>query len=350
MFRKQFCPICKKHGRSEAEYTSHNPREGNDETSRPLCPILLDLRCNRCGGVGHIAAKCPDKSCVFCNQPGHTVYYCRNGSREEIDEFLKQRNLDYEERKWRNNNNNSRFEMRQERPNMFGSQRPSFTNDERVRRPYSDNRNMFDEQRRPYSDNRNMFDEQRRSYSDNRPTYIPNNTVFNNFTKFMEEEETAQEPIDDFPKKEEIPSLGKKEEFPSLGKKEEFPSLGKEKPASVPKMNFAGIASIMTEPAPKPAPKPVSCKKTEIHKSVSYDECADEDMDPDEYRDRLFDSLVDEYHNGSRSASETWDMAYKRITRTVDREVEAYEQKIAYKNANNNDSYHYNDNDDDDNW
>ena len=326
MFRKQFCPICKKHGRSEAEYTSHNPREGNDETSRPLCPILLDLRCNRCGGVGHIAAKCPDKSCVFCNQPGHTVYYCRNGSREEIDEFLKQRNLDYEERKWRNNNNNSRFEMRQERPNMFGSQRPSFTNDERVRRPYSDNRNMFDEQRR--------------SYSDNRPTYIPNNTVFNNFTKFMEEEETAQEPIDDFPKKEEIPSLGKKEEFPSLGK---------EKPASVPKMNFAGITSIMTEPAPKPASKPVSCKKTEINKSVSY---VDEDMDPDEYRDRLFDSLVDEYHNGSRSASETWDMAYKRITRTVDREVEAYEQKIAYKNANNNDSYHYNynDNDDDDNW
>ena len=114
-------------------------------------------------------------------------------------------------------------------------------------------------------------------------------------------------------------------------------------------MNFAGITSIMTEPAPKPAPKPVSCKKTEIHKSVSY---VDEDMDPDEYRDRLFDSLVDEYHNGSRSASETWDMAYKRITRTVDREVEAYEQKIAYKNANNNDSYHYNynDNDDDDNW
>ena len=329
MFRKQFCPICKKHGRSEAEYTSHNPREGNDETSRPLCPILLDLRCNRCGGVGHIAAKCPDKSCVFCNQPGHTVYYCRNGSRKEIDEFLKQRNLDYEERKWRNNNNNSRFEMRQERPNMFGSQRPLFTNDERAYRPYSDNRNMFDEQRRPYSDNRN-----------NMSTYIPNNTVFNNFTKFMEDEETAQEPSDDFPKKEE---------FPSLGKKEEFPSLGKEKPASVPKMNFAGITSIMTEPAPKPAPKPVSCKKTEIHKSVSY---VDEDMDPDEYRDRLFDSLVDEYHNGSRSASETWDMAYKRITRTVDREVEAYEQKIAYKNANNNDSYHYNynDNDDDDNW
>ena len=330
MFRKQFCPICKKHGMSEAEYTSHNPREGNDETSRPLCPILLDLRCNRCGGVGHIAAKCPDKSCVFCNQPGHTVYYCRNGSREEIDEFLNKRNLDYEERKWRNNNNNSRFEMRQEKPNMFGSQRPSFTNDEKSRRPYSDNRNVFDVQRKS--------------------TYIPNNTVFNNFTKFMEEEETVQEPSDDFPKKEEIPSLGKKEEFPLLGKKEEFPSLGKEKPASVPKMNFAGIASIITEPLPKPAPKPVSCKKTKIHKSVSYDEYTDEDMDPDEYRDRLFDKLVDEYHNGS--ASETWDMAYKRITRTVDREVEAYEQKIAYKNAINNDSYHYNynDNDDDDNW
>jgi hypothetical protein len=295
---------------------------------------------------------------VFCNQPGHTVYYCRNGSREEIDEFLKQRNLNYEERKWRNNNNNSRFEMRQDRPNMFGSQKPSFTNDEQARRPYSDNRNVFDEQRRPYVDNR--------------PTYIPNNTVFNNFTKFMEEEETTQEPIDNLPtkeefpslgkkeefpslgKKEEFPSLGKKEEFPSLGKKEEFPSLGKEKPASVPKMNFAGIASIMTEPAPKPAPKPASCKKTEIHKSVSYDDYEDDDMDADEYRDRLFDKLVDEYHNGSRSASETWDMAYKRITRTVDREVEAYEQKIAAKNAHNNDSYHYiqyyNDDDDDNNW
>jgi hypothetical protein len=261
------------------------------------------------------------------------VYYCRNGHREEIDEFLKQRNFDYEERKWRNNNNNSRFETRQDRPNMFGSQRPSFTNDERTRRPYSDNRNVFDEQRRPYPDNR--------------PTYIPNNTVFNNFTKFMEEEETAQEPIDDLHKKEEFPSLGKKEEFPSLGKKEEFPSLGKVNPESVPKMNFAGITSIMTEPLQKPVPKPASYKKTEIHKSVSYDE--DEDVDADEYRDRLFDKLVDEYYNGSRSASETWDMAYKRITRTVDREVEAYEQKIAAKNANNNNSYHYNYNDDDDN-
>ena len=321
MFRKQFCPICKKHGRSEAEYTSHNPREGNDDTSRPLCPILLDLRCNRCGGFGHIAAKCPDKSCVFCNQPGHTVYYCRNGSREEIDEFLKQRNLDYEERKWRNNSNNSCFEMRQERPNMFGSQRPSFTNDERARRPYSDNKNVLDEQRRP--------------------TYIPNNTVFNNFTKFMEEEETAQEPSDDIPKKEE---------FPSLGKKEEFPSLGKEKPASVPKMNFAGITSIMTEPLPKLAPKPpsISYKKTETTKNVSYDYDND-DLTADEYRERLFDKLVDEYHNGSRSDYETWDMAYKRITRTVDREVEAYEQKIEAKNANNNNSYHYNYNDDDDN-
>ena len=348
MLRKQFCPICKKHGRSEAEYTSHNPREGNDETSRPLCPILLDLRCNRCGGVGHIAAKCPDKRCVFCNEPGHTVYYCRNGSREEIDEFLKQRNLDYEERKWRNNNNNnSRFEMRQERPNIFGSQRPSFTNDERSRRPYSDNINVFDDQ--------------------HRPTYIPNNTVFNNFTKFMEDEETAQEPFDDFPKKEEIPSLGKKEEFPSLGKKEEFPSLGKKeefpslgkkeefpslgkaKSVSVPKMNFAGITSIMTEPAPKPAPKPASCNKTDINKNVSYDDYVDDDMDPDEYRDRLFDKLVDEYHNGSRSDSEPWDMAYKRITRTVDREVEAYEQKFATKNAKNNNNYHYSYNDDDDN-
>ena len=55
---RRFCPICKKHGKSEAEYTSHNTRDENDN---PLCPILLDIVCNYCYQKGHIAAKCQSK-------------------------------------------------------------------------------------------------------------------------------------------------------------------------------------------------------------------------------------------------------------------------------------------------
>ena len=93
-----FCPMCKKHGKSEAEYTSHFMRESRDENSRPLCPILLDMKCNRCGNAGHIAARCPDKVCVFCNKNGHTVSYCTNAPKDVIDalrannEILTKRN------------------------------------------------------------------------------------------------------------------------------------------------------------------------------------------------------------------------------------------------------------------
>jgi hypothetical protein len=52
---RRFCPVCKKNGKSEAEYTSHNTRDENDN---PICPILLDIVCNYCGENGHIASKC----------------------------------------------------------------------------------------------------------------------------------------------------------------------------------------------------------------------------------------------------------------------------------------------------
>ena len=51
----RFCPVCRKNGKSEAEYTSHNTRDENDN---PICPIILDTVCNYCGENGHIAAKC----------------------------------------------------------------------------------------------------------------------------------------------------------------------------------------------------------------------------------------------------------------------------------------------------
>jgi hypothetical protein len=52
---RRFCPLCRKNGMSEAEYTSHNTRDENDN---PTCPILLDIVCNYCGEKGHIATKC----------------------------------------------------------------------------------------------------------------------------------------------------------------------------------------------------------------------------------------------------------------------------------------------------
>lgn len=55
---RRFCPVCKKNGKSELEYTSHNTRDENDN---PICPILLDIVCNYCGEKGHIAVKCEAK-------------------------------------------------------------------------------------------------------------------------------------------------------------------------------------------------------------------------------------------------------------------------------------------------
>jgi hypothetical protein len=52
---RRFCPVCKKNGKSETEYTSHNTRDENDN---PICPLLLEIVCNHCGEKGHIAAKC----------------------------------------------------------------------------------------------------------------------------------------------------------------------------------------------------------------------------------------------------------------------------------------------------
>ena len=72
---KKFCPVCKKNGKSEAEYNSHNTR---DEQDNILCPILLNVVCNYCKENGHIAIKCPNKRCSQCRDYGHTNFNCPN--------------------------------------------------------------------------------------------------------------------------------------------------------------------------------------------------------------------------------------------------------------------------------
>ena len=54
-----FCPVCKKNGRSEEEYMSHNIR---DSQNNLLCPILLNMICNGCGMNGHLRANCPNRT------------------------------------------------------------------------------------------------------------------------------------------------------------------------------------------------------------------------------------------------------------------------------------------------
>lgn len=54
-----FCSVCKKAGKSEAEYTSHFVRENRDPNSRVVCPILLATECRYCKGIGHTKSHCP---------------------------------------------------------------------------------------------------------------------------------------------------------------------------------------------------------------------------------------------------------------------------------------------------
>ena len=90
-----FCPICKKNGKTEAEYNSHFIRETSDENSPITCPVLLNMECNHCGKKGHMVAKCPDKRCVYCNEYGHTVSRCIAAPKEVIDRFLDERHQTY---------------------------------------------------------------------------------------------------------------------------------------------------------------------------------------------------------------------------------------------------------------
>lgn len=90
-----FCPICKKNGKTEAEYNSHFIRETSDENSPITCPVLLNMECNHCGKKGHMVAKCPDKRCVYCNEYGHTVSRCIAAPKEIIDRFLDERHQKY---------------------------------------------------------------------------------------------------------------------------------------------------------------------------------------------------------------------------------------------------------------
>jgi hypothetical protein len=333
MSRKLFCAVCKKHGKSEAEYTSHNAREENNETSRPLCPILCDMKCNRCGNVGHIAAKCPDKACVFCNNPGHTVYYCTNAPREQIDAFLKQRNQDYEERKWRNQN--GRFEMRRNDSNQRNDSRveipPVFRQGGEPSQMFRDNRR---DERPP------MFREEQRLPAFREEQRLP---------AFREEQ---RPPI----KKDEFPSLVKEEDFPALGKpKVALPKVSEPVPVSTTKMNFVGVASVMLAPVPKRvAPEPKYEPEYPIY--AHEEEEDEEELDIFEYRERLYNKLTDEFHR--KNTCETWDAAYKRIMRIVDSNAIKYENYMAVKNNRSSSAgrteddigYYYNQNDPDTDW
>jgi hypothetical protein len=311
MSRKLFCAVCKKNGRPESEYTSHNAREGNDETGRPLCPILINMVCNRCGNAGHIAARCPDRSCVFCNSPGHTVFYCNNAPRDQIDAFLKQRNQDYEDRRMRNHNgfDNRRTNYNDTRP-MFNNSRPTF-NDSRP--AFNDSRPAFNDSRPAFNDSRPVFNDSRPAFNDSRPAFNDSRPKQESFPSLMG-------------KQEDFPSLiGKQEEFPSLGKQEEFPSLGKAKTTNTQKMNFAGVASIMVEQKPK-----IETPKYNKKENVEIEEESDEELSSDEYRNRLYDKLMNEYH--AKQGGETWDLAYKRIMRIVDKNTLKYEEYLESKN------------------
>ena len=299
-----FCPMCKKNGKSEAEYTSHFMRESRDENSVPLCPILLAMKCNRCGAAGHIASRCPDKVCVFCNKNGHTVSYCTNAPKDVIDAFLEKRSNDYEDRKFRGKNDfNNR---REERPAFRGDEQPTFRRDERpVFR--GDEQPMFRREERP------TF---RR---DEQPVSRP---------MFRREEKTV------IVVKEELPV--KKEDFDNM-----FPTLGgKTKVVSSPvaTMNFISIAKAAVD---LPEPKVVVIeKKIVVNKVVNYDYShdveSDEDIDVEEYRQQLLDSLIEKHQSG-KNVNEPWDTVYSKITRVVDKRVREYEEYLEMKNRTVND-------------
>ena len=111
---KPFCPICKKNGKTEAEYSSHFIRETSDENSKITCPILLNMECNHCGEKGHIVAKCPSKKCVYCNEFGHTVSRCTAAPKDVIDNFLDDRHNKYVDRKDREQQRDNIFQRREQ--------------------------------------------------------------------------------------------------------------------------------------------------------------------------------------------------------------------------------------------
>lgn len=57
--RTPFCPVCKKAGKPESEYTSHfvKDKPGNDGVV--VCPHLLGQKCGYCKKLGHTPKFCP---------------------------------------------------------------------------------------------------------------------------------------------------------------------------------------------------------------------------------------------------------------------------------------------------
>ena len=57
--RTPFCSVCKKAGKSEAEYTSHFVRDRPGPDGRVVCPTLLATECRYCRETGHTKHHCP---------------------------------------------------------------------------------------------------------------------------------------------------------------------------------------------------------------------------------------------------------------------------------------------------
>lgn len=54
-----FCKVCRDSGKTEAEFTSHYPRESADLSAKIVCPTLLALVCKYCKERGHTPKYCP---------------------------------------------------------------------------------------------------------------------------------------------------------------------------------------------------------------------------------------------------------------------------------------------------
>lgn len=68
----KFCKFCKDMGKPENVYKAHFPRQTRDKNSPVTCPELLK------------------KTCVYCNEIGHTVGFCE---RKKKDDKLQERSF-----------------------------------------------------------------------------------------------------------------------------------------------------------------------------------------------------------------------------------------------------------------
>ena len=56
--QKKFCKVCKDAGKTEEEYSSHYVRASREQSSKVVCPTLLNLECRYCHKKGHMPSRC----------------------------------------------------------------------------------------------------------------------------------------------------------------------------------------------------------------------------------------------------------------------------------------------------